>query len=184
MDCRDATAMLDELFDAGAERGQVLDAHLDGCAACRSKADELKLMGELLHGLPFAAPEGIEDRVMAAIDRERSRRNRPSVIGAMIACALISAGALNRLLPVPEIEARLWKFVRAWIPDTEWLGTGLSYREQFEAAWSNGRSLIEGVEWFSTSMGWSTLAATVVLLAVLNGICANSLRPRIDSAFD
>ena len=176
MDCKNAIALLEEFFDDGVERTPELDAHLLECEVCRAKADELESMEGMLYDLPFEAPQGIEERVMAAIDHERSRRNRPTVIGAMVACALICAGALNQQLPVQEIEERMWKFVRAWIPDTEWLGTGRSYREQFETAWSNGWGMFEGVEWFSTSIVWSALAAMVVLLVVLNGLCTTQLR--------
>lgn len=176
MDCQNATAMLERRFDDGTEGPPELDRHLSGCSACRARAYELESMEHMLYDLPFEAPEGIEDRVMAAIVQERSRRNRPTVIGAMIACALISASALNQLLPMRKIEEKVWNSVRTWIPDTEWLGSGRSYREQFEMSWSKGESMLEGVEWFSASVIWSALAATVLLLVVLNGICATQLR--------
>ncbi len=176
MDCRDAIAALERSFDEGAGRTPGLDRHLAGCAVCRAKADELESLGRMLYALPFEAPEGIEDRVKAAIIQERSWRNRPAVIGVVAACALIGTSALNWLLPLREFEEKAWDYVLGWIPKTEWLGSGRSYREQLEMAWSKGQGMLEGVEWFSAPVIWSALATAVVLLVVLNGVCTAQLR--------
>lgn len=176
MDCTNAIAMLERRFDEGGGGIPDLDRHLAGCAACRAKADELESLGRMLYALPFEAPEGIEDRIKAVIIQERSRRNRPMVIGVLASCALLGASALNWLLPLREFEEKVRDYVLGWIPNTEWLGSGRSYREQIETAWSNGQGMIEGVEWFSASVIWSALATAVVLLVVLNGLCTAQLR--------
>ncbi len=176
MDCQNAIAMLERRFDEGAGGTPELDRHLAECTVCRAKADELESLGRMLYALPFEAPEGIEDRVKAVIIQERSRRNRPIVIGILAACTLISASALNWLLPLREFEEKAWDYVSAWIPNTEWLGSGRSYREQIEMAWSRGQGMFEGVELFSASVIWSALATAVVLLVVLNGLCTAQLR--------
>ena len=176
MDCRNAIAMLERRFDEGAGSTPELDRHLAGCAVCRAKADELKSLGRMLYALPFEAPEGIEDRVKAVIIQQRSRQNRPVVIGVVAACTLIGASALNWSFPLRDFQEKAWDYALAWIPNTEWLGSGRSYREQFEMAWSKGQGMIEGVEWFSASMIWSALASAVVLLVVLNGVCTAQLR--------
>ena len=87
MDCNDCIAELDRCFDEALEYSPVVEEHLSACAACQRYSSELAEMDGLLFEMPFSAPEGIEDRVLAAIDVERARRNRPSVIGAMAACA-------------------------------------------------------------------------------------------------
>lgn len=176
MDCRIAIAMLERRFDEGGGGRPELDRHLAGCALCRAKADELESLGRMLYALPFEAPAGIEDRVKAVIIQERSRRNPPAVIGVVAACALIGASGLNRLFPLREFEEKVWDYVLAWIPNTEWLGSGRSYREQFEMAWSKGQGIIEGVGWFSAPVIWSALATAVVLLLVLNGVYTAQLR--------
>ncbi len=176
MDCQNAIAALERAFDEGAGRAPKLDRHLTGCASCRAKADELESLGRMLHALPFEAPVGIEDRVKAVIAQEHSWRTRPAAVGLVAACALAGTGALNWLLPLREFEEKAWNHALGWIPDTEWLGSGRSYREQFEMAWSNGQGLIESVAWFSAPVIWSALAAAVVALVLLNGVCTAQLR--------
>ena len=176
MNCQNAIVILERRFDESAESTPELDRHLAECEVCRAKADELESLGRMLYTLPFEAPEGIEDRVKAVIIQEGLRRNRPAVIGILAACTLIGVSAMNWFLPLREIEKKAWDYVLAWIPNTEWLGSGLSYREQIEMAWSKGQGLIDRVEWFSASVIWSALATAVVLLVALNGICTAKLR--------
>lgn len=176
MDCQSAIATLEECFDEGAQYSPELNRHLRDCQACRAKADELESLKDLLHTMPFEAPEGIEDRVKAVIRQERSRRNSPALVGFVVACAFVSASALNWFLPLRELENKLWDYMLGWIPSTEWVGSGRPYREQIEMAWMNGQGIFDRVEWFSNSMIWSALATAVVLLVALNAICTAQLR--------
>lgn len=176
MDCQRAIAMLEQRFDEGAQNTPELIRHLDECEVCRAKAAELESLGDMLHAMPFVAPEGIEDRVKAVIRQERSRRSSPALVGLVVACTFMSASALNWLLPTGGLEQKLRDYMLAWIPDTEWVGSGRPYRAQFEMAWMNGQGIFDRVEWFSTSVIWSALATAVVLLVALNGVCRAQLR--------
>ena len=176
MDCQSALHMLEQHFDENSTFSPELEQHLLGCAECRVKAKDLERLEILLGDLPFDAPNDIEDRVMSAITKELSQRNRPALVGVISVFVFLCVSALNWLLPMQELYTKGWNHVRTWIPDTEWLGSGRSYREQFEMSWSKGLSMIEGVEWFSSSVVWSTLITAVVLFMILNGICAVQLR--------
>jgi predicted anti-sigma-YlaC factor YlaD len=175
MDCRDAISLLRQRFDEGIDSAPEVEQHLMGCASCREKADELDSMNTLLYALPFEAPGGIEDRVLSALMQEHSRRNNPMVIFALAACTLASTLIINWLVPVQSIEQKLLSYLNSWIPNTEWLGTGRSYRDQFEQFWSNAVGFVGGMDWLSVSVMWSALATSVVLLVLLNGICAARL---------
>jgi hypothetical protein len=176
MDCRNAIVALERCFDEGAAVTPELKEHLGGCAACSAKANELESLERMLHALPIEAPEGIESRVKLAIIQDHSQRNRPIIMGVLSACALLCAGMVNWLLPPLEYEEKAWNYLRAWIPDTPWLGSGRSYREQFEIVWSSGLDLIAQLGWFPASVLWSALATTLVLLVILNGVCTARVR--------
>jgi len=176
MDCQNAIITLERCFDEGTAATPELKEHLSGCAACSAKAHELESLQRMLYALPIEAPEGIENRVKAAIAQDNSQRNRLMVMEALAACALLCAAALNWLLPLQDYKENTWNYVCACISDTEWLGSGRSYREQCEVIWASGLDMFERVEWFPASVLWSTLTTALVLLVVLNGVCAAQLR--------
>jgi hypothetical protein len=176
MDCRDAAEKLEQCFDAGSEYPSELDAHLDGCAVCRAKLEELHSIERMLHALPFEAPGGIEDRIMTALMQEHGRRNRPVVIAVLAACTLLGTGAMNWLLPVRALQDRAWRYMASWIPDTEWLGARRPLRDQVDWLWTSGSNIFGRIEWFSQTAMWSALATAIVLSVVLNGICVARLR--------
>lgn len=176
MDCPTALHMLEQHFDENSTFDPELEQHLLGCTECCAKAKELESLEILLGDLPFDAPDGIEDRVMTAITQEHSQRNRPALVGVVSVFVFLCLSALNWWLPIQELYAKGWNHVRTWLPDTEWLGSGRSYREQFEQSWSKVLGMNEGVEWLSSSVIWSTLISAVVLFMILNGICAVQLR--------
>ncbi len=176
MDCKDATALLEQGFDEGVQNSPELIRHLDECQACHAKAQKLNAMREILHALPFEAPEGIEDRVKAVIHRERLGRSSPAFIGLVVVSVFVTASALNWFLPLRELETKVLEYLLAWIPSTEWVGSGRSYREQFEMTWMNGAGMIDSLEWFSTSMLSSALVAAILLMVSLNAMCITQLR--------
>lgn len=176
MECREAIELMEQCFDEGEENSPTLNTHLAECAECRVKADEIKSIGQVLYAMPFEAPRGIEDRVMTALMQEHGHRKREVALSVFTICALTTAIALNLVLPLRQIEDRFLGYIQTWIPETPWLGSGRSYREQFEMVWSNGFGYIERIEWLSASTMWSTLAATVILAVILNGICVVQLR--------
>ena len=176
MDCKNAREALEISFDEGRVLAPEMESHLSKCASCRRLSEELGSMEDMLASLPFEAPEGIEDRVLEAVLREQSRHNRPGVIGAMAACALISASALNFIVPAGKVEEVVWNRVGAWLPETQWLGTGQSYQVQLQELWASMTEAAGQASWLSPMLVWSTLGATVALLFVLNGICAVQVR--------
>lgn len=176
MDCKSAREALEISFDEGRDRAPEIESHLAECASCRRVSDELGSMEHMLASLPFEAPEGIEDRVLEAVLREESRHNRPAVIGAMTACALVSASALNYFVPTRKVEEVVWSRVEAWLPETQWLGAGRPYQEQLQEFWASMMDAVGQAAWLSPMLVWGTLGATVALLVVLNGICAVQIR--------
>ena len=168
--------MLEQCFDENTEATPELELHLSTCASCCAKAADLRSLENMLSDLPFEAPEGIEDRVLTAITQEKVRQNRPVLISLLSACILLSATIANWLLPTRTIQTKTWNYLQAWIPNTDWLGSGRPYSEQFTAAWEKAQSLLTNVEWFSSSLIWTSLIATVLLLMVLDGLCALQMR--------
>jgi hypothetical protein len=176
MDCQEAKSKLEQCFDDGIALDSELEGHVSGCADCKALADDLAAMDSVLQAMPFEAPDGIEDRVMSALVNEHAKRNRPMVIGAMAAVTLLSTMAINWLIPVREIEQTFLRYVQSWVPNTEWMGAGLSFRDQFETIQSSLVGWFNGIELLSASMMWSALVASIVLLVVMNGICVARLR--------
>ena len=168
--------MLERCFDESAEATPELELHLNECASCCAKADELMSLESMLCELPFDAPEGIEERIMTSIAQEKAQKYRPILIGLMSTCCVLAVSILNWLFPTQAIQTKAWNYLKAWVPDTDWLGAGRSYREQLALVWEQGQEILGGVEWLSSSVLWGSLIATLVLLMVLNGLCAVQMR--------
>lgn len=76
MDCRDARRAMHEYLDGALEanRIQTLKDHLSVCPACRSHMDRLELAEAMLFAVPVPdVPEGLADRVMAALPKPNRR---------------------------------------------------------------------------------------------------------------
>ena len=98
-----------------------LEEHLGSCAACRSELDELRptaaLLGQLrTGGIPVAVPTGLDERVAAALETERTRALRTrwlrsaglaAAAGAAAAAVLVVGLAVTgpEEAPPPPLEA-------------------------------------------------------------------------------
>lgn len=75
MECQHAIETLERSFDEGIAFTPALKVHLADCAACRAKAESLESLERMLYVLPIDAPEGIENRVKAALIRITRNRS-------------------------------------------------------------------------------------------------------------
>jgi len=176
MNCREAISEIRRCFDDDVKHSPEIEGHLAECENCRSEADELSSMDGLLHSLPFDAPAGMEDKVVSALMHEHSRRNNPAILLAFAVCVVISTIAIDWFAPLEAAEQRFLDYANRWVPDVEALGSGQSYRAQFEGLWSSASSLVSRIEWVSTTMMWSALLSSVVLLVIVNGVGVARLR--------
>ncbi|MDY7092304.1 MAG: zf-HC2 domain-containing protein [Acidobacteriota bacterium] len=102
MRCHEIQALLSEWLDGELESSRTQDvaAHLDGCAECRRRLEELAVPGRALREMvPQAAPPGFEARLAARLQREglRGPERRLRGLGASrwrIAALLLLAGVL------------------------------------------------------------------------------------------
>ena len=176
MNCESAQTMLERCFDDHLDASPELKQHLETCAGCRAMADEFSALDRMLGDLPLDAPEGIEDRVLLALHADDARRNRPVLIGLVSACVLFSVGLLNWLLPIDALQAKASQQLHAWVPEMEWMESGQPFMEQVDATWAQAQGLYQSAEWVSSPMIWSSLIAAVLVLLMVNGICAVQYR--------
>src|ERR1700678_2712837 len=87
------------LLDGGVPKGEsaALEAHIEGCAACRTHRDELReLLGDLRAPVPLDV-EGHVARVMRSVEKSEARppkRPRARALGAGLTSALALAAGL------------------------------------------------------------------------------------------
>jgi len=101
MECRKAretwTAYLDGIM--ALEEKRAVDAHLQGCFACRQDLGAMRRVVELGRDVPEQEPPAdLPDRVMAAVGREPRLRNKPRL--APVMKWVVSAAAVVLLMIV------------------------------------------------------------------------------------
>lgn len=108
MTCEAAREILDHAFD-GVDQGGLLneaDIHADACESCAAYRRELRAYAALMEDLPeVEIPEGLEDRLLVAVERTRPKRRSPMLpvtfaaflaFGAIIGTQLVSHHAEDR----------------------------------------------------------------------------------------
>ncbi len=111
-DCREWRPLLGAyaLDDLGPQERAGLEAHLEGCQACRAEAESLGAVAQLLpladparfsHPAPQPPPE-LGERVAAAIGNEqRTARRRRRRFGLVLAGAAAAAAAIVAIVVLP-----------------------------------------------------------------------------------
>lgn len=90
MDCTQAEPLLPALIDGEIDERATLDAHLSECSRCRALLEELRADDSALEALFDAArrrADGLEDRVVASVRRERGGRVIPFWVPLVSAAA-------------------------------------------------------------------------------------------------
>ena len=85
--------------EAPAAEAAVLEAHLDGCAACRAELARLEALDEALGGLAVPVPPGLAERVLARLPKQERPRRRWGQSLALAAClvmGLLLGGSVAR----------------------------------------------------------------------------------------
>src|SRR5690242_13482700 len=110
------------------ERDAAVNAHLDGCRACRAELGELRLVARALPATdardltpPNDPPTGLRDRVLDQLawaragERSRRRRRLSVVIGTIVAAAaaLVGVLALGASLHGPSSDTKQVAFTVA-----------------------------------------------------------------------
>src|SRR5690606_37842053 len=86
-----------------------VDLHLQGCAACRAEADIVRMLQSAL----ASVPDGLEDRVLAAVRRRTLLHGRPArlALAATLAAAMLGGSMIYDRAGVTrdlDIEAVSW----------------------------------------------------------------------------
>ena len=176
MDCSNAIELIEQCFDNRLEPTSNVEKHLEGCSACMEKYNQLAQLDLMMSDLPIDIPIGIEERIVEAIEQEQQSQKQPVQLIAMVASALIGLSLLAWLIPVKTIQVKLLSYVEQWLPDTQWLEANMSYQEQLEVMMAKTAQWMSEIEWVSSAMIWGALASTVLLLMILNGLCAAQMR--------
>jgi len=113
MDCETARPLLAESL-TGASPGDALSGHLEGCAGCGTRLEELKALERRLDALPAVLPafEGREIGLAIGPARRRPRAGlAASLAGAAAALALTAYVFLRPPPGTPEVEVRVERLV-------------------------------------------------------------------------
>ena len=176
MDCQKAILIIEQCFDAGQELSVDVECHVEECTACKTHFKALSQLNMMMGNIPVEAPKGIEDRIVDAIEQEQQSQKRPLQLAGMVAMALVGLSLIAWLLPIQAVENTLMHYAERWLPDTQWLGAGMSYQEQVEMMMAQADQWMSHIEWVSSTMVWGALASAVLLLTILNGLCASQMR--------
>lgn len=121
MNCRKALSRLHAYLDGElpGNLGEQFEEHLHLCASCRSRAEKLRELGNLLDSLPVPLlPEGLVARVMAEARKAAPFANKQrfsGLIGAKVTVTLeveaeIPSGAPDHVVRTVTENSRTLKF--------------------------------------------------------------------------
>lgn len=112
MTCDDARDLLEAYLDGelAAEDRSRVEAHLPGCAACSSELTSLRALADRVRAVGrLPMPDGLTERVAAAVARSEPVRTDRRLFGRMVAshlaAAMAGAGAVALLVSVTTRDA-------------------------------------------------------------------------------